>query len=72
MKTFPNPFNNEVTIESEENMQAYELFSANGMKLSSGVISGTTAKLNTEALSEGIYYLNIQTLQGKTTHKLIK
>ena len=72
MKTFPNPFNNEVTIESEENMQAYELFSANGMKLSSGVISGTSAKLNTEALSEGIYYLNIQTLQGKTTHKLIK
>ncbi len=72
MKTFPNPFNNEVTIESEENMQAYELFSANGMKLSSGVISGTTAKLNTEALSEGIYYLNIQTLYGKTTHKLIK
>lgn len=72
MKTFPNPFNNEVTIESEENMQAYELFSANGMKLSSGVISGTTTKLNTEALSEGIYYLNIQTLYGKTTHKLIK
>ena len=72
MKTFPNPFNNEVTIESEENMQAYELFSANGMKLSSGVISGTTAKLNTEALSKGIYYLNIQTLYGKTTHKLIK
>jgi hypothetical protein len=53
-------------------MQAYELFSANGMKLSSGVISGTTTKLNTEALSEGIYYLNIQTLYGKTTHKLIK
>jgi len=72
MKTFPNPFNNEVTIESEENMQAYELFSANGMKLSSGLISGKTVKLNTEALSEGIYYLNIQTLQGKTTHKLIK
>ena len=72
MKTFPNPFNNEVTIESEENMQAYELFSANGMKLSSGLISGKTVKLNTEALSEGIYYLNIQTLLGKTTHKLIK
>lgn len=72
IKTFPNPFNTELTVESEENMQSYEIFSANGMKLSSGSISGTNAMLNTETLSEGIYYLNIYTAIGKSTHKIIK
>ena len=72
IKTFPNPFNTELMIESEENMQSYEIFSANGKKLSSGILSGTNAKLNTETLSEGIYYLNIYTAIGKSTHKIIK
>jgi hypothetical protein len=72
IKTFPNPFNTELNIESDENMESYELFSANGMKVSSGMISGTTAKLNTEILSEGIYYLSIYSSIGKTTRKIVK
>ena len=72
IKTFPNPFNTELTIESDEDLQSYELFSANGMKLCSEIISGTKAKLNTETLSEGIYYLNIYTTIGKTIQKIIK
>jgi hypothetical protein len=72
IKTFPNPFNTELNIESDENMESYELFSANGMKVSSGMISGTTAKLNTETLSEGIYYLSIFSSIGKTTRKIVK
>ncbi len=72
IKTFPNPFNTELTIESEENLQSYELISGNGMKLSSGILSGTNAKLNTETLSEGVYFLNVYSSIGKTTHKLIK
>jgi hypothetical protein len=72
IKTFPNPFNTELTIESDENLQSYELFSANGMKLCSEIISGTKAKLNTETLSEGIYYLNIYTTIGKTIQKIVK
>lgn len=72
IKTFPNPFNTELTIESEENLQSYELISGNGIKLSSGILSGTNAKLNTETLSEGVYFLNVYSSIGKTTHKLIK
>jgi hypothetical protein len=72
IKTFPNPFNTELTIESDEDLQSYELFSSNGMKLCSEIISGTKAKLNTETLSEGIYYLNIYTTIGKTIQKIVK
>ena len=72
IKTYPNPFNTELTIESDENMESYELFSANGMKVGSGLLSGTIAKLNTQTLSEGIYYLNIYTTIGKTTRKIVK
>jgi hypothetical protein len=71
-KTFPNPFNTELNIVSEESMESYEIFSANGMKLSSGLLSGTEATLNTQALSEGIYYLNVYTSTGKTTQKVVK
>jgi hypothetical protein len=72
IRTYPNPFHTELTIESDENMQSYEIFSANGMKVSSGVLSGTEAKLNTQTLSEGIYYLNVYTSSGKTTQKIVK
>jgi hypothetical protein len=72
IKTFPNPFNTELTIESGENMQSYELFSANGMKVGSGLLSGTMATLSTETLSQGIYYLNIYSTIGKTTRKIVK
>lgn len=71
-KTFPNPFSAELTIVSEETMESYELFSANGMKLISGILSGREATVNTEVLSEGIYYLNVYTTVGKTTHKIVK
>jgi hypothetical protein len=72
IKTYPNPFNTELTIESDEPMQSYELFSANGMKLCSGMISGSKTKLNTETLAEGIYYLSIYSSIGKTTRKIVK
>lgn len=71
-KTFPNPFSAELNIVSEETMESYELFSANGMKLISGILSGREATVNTEVLSEGIYYLNVYTTVGKTTHKIVK
>ncbi len=72
IKTFPNPFNTELKIVSDENMLSYEIFSANGINLTTGIISGNEITLNTERLSEGIYYLNIYTSSGKTTHKLMK
>jgi hypothetical protein len=72
IKTFPNPFNTELTIESGENMQSYEIFSANGKKVRTGLLSGTKATVNTQTFSEGVYYLNIYTSKGKSTAKLIK
>jgi len=72
IKTFPNPFNTELTIESGENMQSYEIFSSNGMKVRTGLLSGTKATVNTQTFSEGVYYLNIHTSKGKSTTKLIK
>lgn len=72
IRTYPNPFHTELTIESDENMQSYEIFSASGMKVGSGLLSGTEAKLNTQTLSEGIYYLNVYTSSGKTTQKIVK
>jgi hypothetical protein len=70
--TYPNPFGNELKIVSEESMVSFDLFSACGMKVGSGLLSGTEAKLNTQTLSEGIYYLNVFTSTGKTTRKIVK
>jgi len=53
-------------------MQSYEIFSANGMKVRTALLSGTKATVNTQTFSEGVYYLNIYTSKGKSTTKLIK
>jgi hypothetical protein len=68
----PNPFDDVLHIQSNENMQSYAVYAANGLRVKSGLLSGVDANLNTSELSEGIYFVQIHSATGHTTRKIVK
>lgn len=72
IKTFPNPCGDEIQVQSDEDMQSYELYSSNGLLLQTGSLEVDKVTLNLRGFSEGVYYLNIITSKGKSTKKIVK
>lgn len=69
ISVYPNPFTDYITINAAN--AAYKLYSVDGRLISEGnMVSNTT--LSTDALTNGIYLINIYTESGSTTLKLIK
>lgn len=76
VKAYPNPFQEIIQLEflnlvDVQEMQ-YELLSARGQVVSSGIISGQKGIVPTADLSAGIYYLKLQMQQQTITLKLQK
>lgn len=70
IKVFPNPFENQFTIQ-EPGVYTYRLYSVRGELLLEGRGSETTL-ISTEKLNQGTYILSVQTNRGVITKKLIK
>ncbi|RXJ44447.1 T9SS type A sorting domain-containing protein [Gelidibacter gilvus] len=68
---FPNPANNQVNITSQFGTIVYaiELFYVTGQKISTPVLKNNTFDVGN--LSDGIYYIKIQSQYGATTKKLM-
>jgi hypothetical protein len=69
---YPNPFQNNFTIETEKTITNYSLFDLTGKKIietfSKNEIDNFSSQLNS-----GVYFLNLEFENGqKTNHKLIK
>ncbi|MDY8136249.1 T9SS type A sorting domain-containing protein [Aquimarina sp. 2201CG5-10] len=68
---YPNPAKNSINFSVEEKLQTVKVFSLDGkLVLSQNLQENST--VNISKLSKGTYILNIKTLQGVTSRKLIK
>ncbi len=59
VKVYPNPANNLVNITSNENIQQIQLFDLNGKLIQQIHSNSTTAQLQVNNLSKGVYVLNL-------------
>jgi hypothetical protein len=68
----PNPAQEFIYINNPQNLPvAYQIISANGQILLKGT-ANNSEKIDTSALSDGFYLVDLKTHQGKVTQKLIK
>jgi glucose/arabinose dehydrogenase len=69
----PNPFNEVVLVRSINNESInVSLFNSLGQIIESTVQQGTSIEIDTRELPQGIYYLNVNTMQGKIVKRLVK
>lgn len=67
---YPNPFNGNLVVKSENAGTLY-ITNAMGEQLHSEQLTETN-QLDLNALPSGIYYVTIETAQGKNTQKIVK
>jgi hypothetical protein len=75
LAVYPNPFSSTISILAPGNKNAigFRLFSMQGVEMLTGAMTGSEYNLNVEALSAGIYLLEIgNETEFKTYRKLIK
>ncbi|OBX22843.1 MULTISPECIES: T9SS type A sorting domain-containing protein [Bizionia] len=68
---YPNPVNNQFTI-SIKNEAHYSLITLNGQVIKQGKLQSGANSLNISNLSNGLYFLQVETRQGISTKKIIK
>ena len=69
---FPNPANNQVTIETNELTNvSLEIYDINGRKLQQQSLQNTNT-INIENLQAGVYFFKINSDQGSTMQRVIK
>jgi hypothetical protein len=69
VKLFPNPANENVTIQSNEQVENISIFDISGKYLRG---FSQTNNFNVRELATGIYLVNVATKKGNTTHRLVK
>ena len=71
---FPNPANDKLVIQAKFPIDQITILDINGKLLKSSVLSNSKkeCELNVSELSQGIYFLKIQTNSGTQTQKIIK
>jgi hypothetical protein len=63
---YPNPASSQyLMLESDEIIQELSVYSSNGVRVHSDIISGKTKTIETAEWVEGIYILKAVTAQGK-------
>ena len=68
----PNPFADQVQITSNAELQKIELYQADGTLIYISQLTGKEYSLETSALHEGMYILQITTVQGMQSVKILK
>jgi Flp pilus assembly pilin Flp len=66
---YPNPTKDQFTIQLQEGVQLKKVCIYN--QLGQFITSSTVNSMNTQSLSKGIYFVQIETTNGKATKKLI-
>jgi len=72
LKTYPNPFNNNLTVESAEVMKSISIYSVNGQRIKDVTVNSTRASIGTSDFSKGVYMLKIETENGVKTMSVVK
>jgi hypothetical protein len=72
---FPNPFNTSITIlgnSTEKAEGTIVIYNALGSILFDSKLKGISIVINTDNLSQGVYFVKIQTKQGIKIKKVVK
>ncbi|HWY12096.1 MAG TPA: SBBP repeat-containing protein [Bacteroidia bacterium] len=67
-KIYPNPFNNKITIASQDIKQTVQIFNTLGVALYNGKIENEKTEIDLSDFAAGIYFIKI----GSETKKVIK
>jgi len=70
-RIFPNPATDVLSISSNSNLRHVRMLNHLGQIVYNSDLSGTTFTLNTSNFPSGLYFVEITTLEGVTTQKLI-
>ena len=68
---YPNPASNSVRIDATNEMQQINIYNALGALVESINVSGKAAQLNLANFSNGVYFININHVEGSTTQRLV-
>ncbi len=73
LRVFPNPFTDEIRVDSEDALKAYRLTDVSGRVIASKTLS-SVSQLNipTSTLDVGVYVLEVTTTQGSYLIKMTK
>jgi hypothetical protein len=72
-RIYPNPTNNQLTIETEKSDRySIEITSMNGQLIQSGTFTGTTHQIDLSSFQKGVYLITIRSKDFVTTKKIIK
>lgn len=71
LSIYPNPANDIVKINSEENMDYIEILNISGQIVSFENANTNNAEININNLSSGVYFIKVYTANDVTTQKLI-
>ncbi len=69
---YPNPFSNDLNIESPSRLIKVEILSLSGKMLSSTAASGFSTKMNLSQLAKGTYIVRVQNEEGVIIQKIVK
>ena len=74
LKIYPNPFSNEISIETSANSSDSELtiLNLNGQELIKRKITGSPTQINLSTLPGGVYFVKIVGELGLQVRKIIK
>lgn len=66
---YPIPASSVVNVNATSNISNVEIYSISGLKIRDFFVGGTTAIINTESMSNGIYLIKVKTENGIVTKK---
>ncbi|WP_020569324.1 T9SS type A sorting domain-containing protein [Neolewinella persica] len=69
---FPNPTNNFWNIESKQKIDLIQVFDVQGKLVTALSPNSTTASINANGLTKGIYFVKLKSAKGTKSVKLIK
>ena len=76
IKTYPNPFNNSITIASDKGLNVIgrhlKIYNVAGKLIISQLIQSQSTTLNVSNLPSGIYILKVENENGNFVYKLVK
>jgi V8-like Glu-specific endopeptidase len=68
---YPNPANDQVRIQANENIVELRVFDAFGRMITTIANAGTTSTLSTQHMADGVYHITVNTTNGGTHQTLV-
>ncbi|PHR47720.1 MAG: hypothetical protein COA32_07130 [Fluviicola sp.] len=73
VRLYPNPVSNEMTIDvSDAVIVSVEVINATGKRVYSESLNASKTKITTTSWDSGVYFVNVTTLEGSTTLRIVK